>query len=365
MDEDSKANGTSVNAQNDDFTCRWSDCTDRHYTTLSSLVTHLTHSHLTSNAQQQQQQSQPSQQQQQLQQQSNNSSSQTQKYTCQWEGCSRFGMEQPSRFALISHCRTHTGEKPYFCPIPECEKHFTRSDALTKHVKGVHDLHSTKDALMLIRDRVKKGKSDAFLKDHDNFDEEEYLKLIERDFEMRTPWWFSNEFIELNAEQQSDESDVDVASIVSRPLDVQQHMIAQARYNFFLKSSQDQELVTDDNEYKGELQKAVDSLAADHQKLDNDEDSSIEDDDDLESLKSKYKILKTRYNTATKINSSVCNQLTQSVKEKRKLWLANQILLDANIQLGLPQAKEEKGQEIVALVSKDVVLDKFDEELLA
>ena len=274
-------------------------------------------------------------------------------------------MEQPSRFALISHCRTHTGEKPYFCPIPECEKHFTRSDALTKHVKGVHDLHLTKDALMLIRDRVKKGKQEAFLKDHDNFDEEEYLKLIERDFEMRTPWWFLNEFIELNADQQSDESDVDVASIVSRPLDVQQHFIAQARYNFFLKAPQDQELVTDDNEYKGELQKAADSLAADYQKLGNDEDSSIENEDDLESLKSKYKILKTRYNTATKINLLVCNQLTQSVKEKRKLWLANQILLDANIQLGLPQAKEEKGQEIVALENKDVVLDKFDEELLA
>ncbi|KAI9595627.1 hypothetical protein BDF19DRAFT_385180 [Syncephalis fuscata] len=59
-------------------------------------------------------------------------------YACYWEGCSRKGTMQTSRFALISHMRGHTGEKPFHCPVPECDKSFSRSDALTKHLKCQH-----------------------------------------------------------------------------------------------------------------------------------------------------------------------------------------------------------------------------------
>lgn len=86
--------------------CEWSDCKEW-FLDLSDLVTHL-NEHI---------------------------GFKKGEYSCEWAGCNRKGVSQTSRFSLIAHVRSHTGERPFDCPIPECDKSFTRSDALAKHQK--------------------------------------------------------------------------------------------------------------------------------------------------------------------------------------------------------------------------------------
>ncbi|ORY04606.1 hypothetical protein K493DRAFT_205550 [Basidiobolus meristosporus CBS 931.73] len=92
------------------FSCRWEGCS-LSFPQLQDLVYHLSEDHI---------------------------GRKKGVYSCDWTDCPRKGLPQTTRFALISHLRSHTGEKPYDCPAPECDKSFTRSDALAKHFKQQH-----------------------------------------------------------------------------------------------------------------------------------------------------------------------------------------------------------------------------------
>ncbi|KAF8216826.1 hypothetical protein K438DRAFT_1901439 [Mycena galopus ATCC 62051] len=96
----------------DSVTCQWESC-GIVYTHLPTLIEHIHNVHIGVHK-------------------SN--------YTCEWTSCQRRGLPQTSRFALISHIRSHTGEKPFTCARPECDKSFTRSDALAKHMRLQHNI---------------------------------------------------------------------------------------------------------------------------------------------------------------------------------------------------------------------------------
>ncbi|KAF9240850.1 hypothetical protein BU15DRAFT_61181 [Melanogaster broomeanus] len=74
----------------DTVTCLWEDC-GVVFTHLPTLIEHIHSTHIGVHK-------------------SN--------YTCEWATCNRRGLAQTSRFALISHIRSHTGEKPFICARP-------------------------------------------------------------------------------------------------------------------------------------------------------------------------------------------------------------------------------------------------------
>ncbi|KAJ6131227.1 hypothetical protein N7523_001687 [Penicillium sp. IBT 18751x] len=113
--------GALGNNQDDDYTgqstdqvtiCRWDGCSAGDLGNMDGLVQHIHNEHI---------------------------GSRQKRYSCEWIDCSRKGQTHASAYALRAHMRSHTREKPFYCTLPECDRNFTRSDALTKHMRSVHE----------------------------------------------------------------------------------------------------------------------------------------------------------------------------------------------------------------------------------
>ncbi|KAK6464805.1 hypothetical protein DFJ63DRAFT_334344 [Scheffersomyces coipomensis] len=364
-------NDTSATESEPKFECKWSECTSEPFLSLSSLVSHLNSNHLNATHV--------------------TNSAPAVRHTCLWESCPRYGMDQPSRFALISHCRTHTGEKPYFCPVPECEKHFTRSDALAKHVKAVHDLHSLKDSLKEFNEKIR-SKEISHLTHPIN--EEEFLKLIEEDYDLKNPWWFSNSFLStlrgISTPSNGESLDehihkrLKLKTLYDLPYDFKQHKVAVLRYKKHLqeanKKGSNDVLINDKDENNQELNLIEKSQKHDKSKTEFENadpihnslstaskelkgtyektigDVNIDNVKKLDDLKQLYEKLANKLHTANKINEILSKNLSQEIKQKRKLWLINQHLIDSNLEIGLPPERTD--------VPQRVMKDEIDDELL-
>ncbi|KIY44690.1 hypothetical protein FISHEDRAFT_77310 [Fistulina hepatica ATCC 64428] len=95
-------------ANGEPLVCLWNDCGQR-FEEMTPLVRHIEGSHKS-------------------------------RYTCEWSTCKRRGITQTSRFALVAHIRSHTGEKPFYCNQGDCDRIFSRSDALAKHMRMQHNI---------------------------------------------------------------------------------------------------------------------------------------------------------------------------------------------------------------------------------
>ncbi|KAL9035158.1 MAG: hypothetical protein Q9180_005008 [Flavoplaca navasiana] len=107
--------------------CRWEGCPAGELGNMDELVKHIHDDHI---------------------------GQRQKKYICQWVGCQRQGSEHASGYALKAHTRSHTKEKPFICELPECDRSFTRSDALAKHNRTVHETDILKPS-----DPIPKGHS--------------------------------------------------------------------------------------------------------------------------------------------------------------------------------------------------------------
>ncbi|EAW07809.1 C2H2-type zinc finger protein [Aspergillus clavatus NRRL 1] len=98
---------------NDQVTvCRWEGCKLGDLGNMDDLVQHIHNDHV---------------------------GNRQKRYSCEWSDCPRKGQTHASGYALRAHMRSHTREKPFYCALPECDRSFTRSDALAKHMRTVHE----------------------------------------------------------------------------------------------------------------------------------------------------------------------------------------------------------------------------------
>ncbi|KAI9193702.1 uncharacterized protein BJ171DRAFT_571507 [Polychytrium aggregatum] len=114
-DDDDEYSGEDVDDDLDDGStgekrsheCKWVECT-LIFTSMNDLVAHIMDKHVGGGK--------PN-------------------YICDWKGCGRDRRPFVKRHKIQNHIRIHTGERPFACTVPGCDKTFSRQDGLNTHIK--------------------------------------------------------------------------------------------------------------------------------------------------------------------------------------------------------------------------------------
>lgn len=217
----------------------------------------------------------------------------------------------------------------YYCPIPECEVRFATINDLSIHINQ-HSLTFS-----------------------------EVSTIVDQTYALKTPWWFTNEFI--SALNTGTNNKLNLHHLYSLKFNTIQHKIGNYRYKKYLNNKFDQPLITpsDSNNNYNTILKNQKYLFDNDENNDDDiidsnhvlaqlslhsqalkeNSASIRDFSDATDLQSLYKELSSKLATSMKVNKIVTTQLATAVNLKRKQYVINQILLDANLEVG---EKDEK-----------------------
>ncbi|KAF9438044.1 hypothetical protein BGZ76_009993 [Entomortierella beljakovae] len=105
--ESSDINSTDDTEAPQQLVCMWRDC-NTPFESMAALNEHVTENHIGSGKA---------------------------CYSCDWQACPRMLKPFTKRHKMYNHLRTHTGERPFKCLVPGCDKKFSRPDSLTTHTK--------------------------------------------------------------------------------------------------------------------------------------------------------------------------------------------------------------------------------------
>lgn len=295
----------------------------------------------------------------------------------------------------------------YSCPVPECAELGALVEALADHVRSEHRLYSV-DEVALYLD-ISPAQLSAVRADHSSLSTPRWYSQTfvdalalcrprnNRDLRLHHS---THDLDSANGHASANDgssaySEIPLSTFLNTPYDFRPHRVAQMRYKKYIETETDHEKlirpvdktsqsinvlkhltpsdkskplskafdgeVVIDRIYEQVLQdceivrhQCISRKHADADPADLDI-AAIDDPVELASIHAK---LESRLATAQRINETLSATLAHEIAEKRKAFLLNEILLDANIHVGLPPKELPAKQRVIRDELDSILLDE-------